>query len=86
MRFINIKAPILILDWDEKVWKWIKLLLWKCKRSIIWKKKVTEKVTFETAKIINEKEIPLIKFLEHILITLCQLRDIQGVGSRDVVK
>ena len=37
------------------------------------KKKVTE-----TVKIINEKEIALIKILEHILITLCQLRDIAG--------
>ena len=39
-------------------------------------KKVTETVTSETAKIINEKEIALIKILEQILITLCQLRDI----------
>ena len=33
-----------------------------------------KKVT-ETAKIINEKEIALIKVSEHILITLCQLRN-----------
>ena len=46
------------------------------------KKKVTETVASETARIINEKEIALIKILEHILITLCQLRDI--AGSRDV--
>ena len=50
------------------------------------KKKVTETVASGTAKIINEKEIALslIKILEHILITLCQLRDI--AGSRDVIK
>ena len=38
----------------------------------------------EIAKIINEKEIALIKISEHIFITLCQLRNI--AGSRDVVK
>ena len=37
---------------------------------------VTETVTSEIAKIINEKEI--IKISEHILITLCQLRNIAG--------
>ena len=42
------------------------------------KKKVTETVTSETAKIKNEKEITLIKILEYIMITLCQLRDIAG--------
>ena len=40
------------------------------------KKMATETVTSETAKIINEKEIALIKISEHILITLCQLRNI----------
>ena len=38
-------------------------------------KKVTEAVTSETAKFINEKEIAVIKISEHILITLCQLRN-----------
>ena len=47
-------------------------------KEVLSEKKVTEKVTSETAKIINEKEIALIKILEHILITLCQLRDIAG--------
>ena len=56
----------------------------KMQKKYYLKKKVTEKVTSETAKIINEKEIALIKILEHILITLCQLRDI--AGSRNVVK
>ena len=41
-------------------------------------KKVTEAVTSETAKIINKKEIAVIKISEHILITLCQLRNIAG--------
>ena len=45
----------------------------KVQKKYYLKKKVTE-----TAKIINEKEIALIKILEHILITLCQLRDIAG--------
>ena len=51
----------------------------KLQKKYYLKKKVTG-----TAKIINEKEIALIKVLEHILITLCQLRDV--AGSRDVVK
>ena len=45
---------------------------------------VTETVISETAKLINEKEITLNKISEHILITLCQLRNI--AGSRDVIK
>ena len=48
------------------------------------KKMVTQTVTSETAKLINDKEIALNKISEHILITLCQLRNI--AGSRDVVK
>ena len=47
-------------------------------KEVLSEKKVTETVTSETAKIINEKEIALIKISEHILITLCQLRDIAG--------
>ena len=37
-------------------------------------------MTSETAKskITNEKEIVLIKIFEHILITLCQLKDLAG--------
>ena len=56
----------------------------KVQKNYYLKKMVTETVTSETAKIINEKEIALVKVLEleHILITLCQLRDI--AGSRDV--
>ena len=45
---------------------------------------VTETVTSETAKIIYEKEIAVIKTSEHILITLYQLRNI--AGSWDVVE
>ena len=80
MHFINMKALILILDWDEKVWNWIKSLsIVKVQKKYYLKKKVTE-----TVKIINEKEIAVIKISEHILITLCQLRNI--AGSRDVVQ
>ena len=43
----------------------------KVQKKYYLKKKFTETVTSETAKIINEKEIALIKVLEHILITLC---------------
>ena len=75
MHFINIKALILILD---------QAFIVKVQKKCYLKKKVTETVKSETAKIINEKEIALIKILEHILITLCQLRDI--AGSRVVVK
>ena len=53
----------------------------KVQKKYYLKKKVIETVTSEIAKIINEKEIALIKISEHILITLWQ-----GVGSRDVVK
>ena len=56
----------------------------KVQRKYYLKKNVNETVTSETVKIINEKEIALIKILEHILITLCQLRDI--ARSREVVK
>ena len=45
-------------------------------KEVLSEKKVTETVTSEIAKIINEKEI--IKISEHILITLCQLRNIAG--------
>ena len=47
----------------------------KVQKKYYLKKKATETVTSETAKIINENEIALIKILEHILITLCQLRN-----------
>ena len=60
------------------------VFIMKVRKKYYLKKKVTETVTSETARIINEKEIALIKISEHILITLCQLRDI--AGSRDVVK
>ena len=45
-------------------------------KEVLSEKKLTETVTSETAKIINEKEIAVIKISEHILITLCQLRNI----------
>ena len=48
----------------------------KVQKKYYLKKKVTETVTSEIAKIINEKEI--VKISEHILITLCQLRNIAG--------
>ena len=46
-------------------------------KEVLSEKKVTETVTSEseTAKIINEKKIAVIKISEHILITLCQLRN-----------
>ena len=47
-------------------------------KEVLSKKKVTETVTSKTAKIKNEKEIAIIKISEHILITLCQLRNIAG--------
>ena len=47
-------------------------------KEVLSEKKVTETVTSEAAKIINEKEIAVIKISEHILITLCQLRNIGG--------
>ena len=47
-------------------------------KEVLSEKKVTETITSEIAKIINEKEIVLIKISEHILITLCQLRNIAG--------
>ena len=47
-------------------------------KEVLSEKKVTETVASETARFMNEKEIALIKILEHILITLCQLRDIAG--------
>ena len=50
----------------------------KVQKKSYLKKEVTETVTSKTAKIINEKEIAVIKILEHILITLCQLRNIAG--------
>ena len=56
----------------------------KVQKKYYLKKRVTETVASETTKIINENEIVLIEILEHILITLCQLRDI--AGSRDVVR
>ena len=56
----------------------------KAQKKYYLKKKVTETVTSEAAKIIDEKEIALNKISEHILITLCQLRNI--AGSRDVIK
>ena len=45
-------------------------------KEVLSEKKVTEIVTSEIAKIINEKEI--IKISGHVLITLCQLRNIAG--------
>ena len=48
----------------------------KVQKKYYLKKMATETVTSETAKIINEKEIALIKISEHILITLRQLRNI----------
>ena len=50
----------------------------KVQKKYYLKKKITETVTSETAKIINEKEIAVIKISEHILITLCQLSIIAG--------
>ena len=41
-------------------------------KEVLSEKKFTETVTSEIAKIINEKEIAVIKISEHILITLCQ--------------
>ena len=48
----------------------------KSAKEVLSEKKVTETVTSEIAKIINGKEI--IKISEHILIILCQLRNIAG--------
>ena len=47
-------------------------------KEVLSEKKVTETVASEIAKIINEKEIALIKISEYILITSCQLRNIAG--------
>ena len=41
-------------------------------KEVLSEKKVTETVTSEIAKVINKKEITLIKTSEHILITLCR--------------
>ena len=48
-------------------------------KEVLSEKKVTKIVTSETAKIINETEI--IKISEHILIILCQLRNIAWSGE-----
>ena len=83
MHFINLIALILILDWDERS-ETESSLYCESAKEVLSEIKVTETVTSETAKIINEKEIALNKISEHILITLCQLRNI--TGSRDVIK
>ena len=81
MHFTNIKALILILDRERRS-ETDSSLYCESAKEVLSEKKVTETVTSEIAKIINEKEI--IKISEHILITLCQLRNISG--SRDIVK
>ena len=83
MYFINIKALILIWIGTRRS-ETESSLYCESAKELLSEKNITETVTSEIAKIINEKEIALIKISEHILITLCQLRNI--AGSREVVK
>ena len=83
MHSINIKALILILIGTRSSETELNLYCESAK-EVLSEKKVTETVTSDSAKIINEKEIAIIKISEHILITLFQLRNI--AGSRDVVE
>ena len=77
MHFINIKAHILI--WiGARRFETESSLYCESAKELLSEKKITETVTSEIAKIINEKEIALIKISEHILISLCQLRNIAG--------